>query len=403
MGKELAVRNDELLQVFNNRVGKLLTMETVKKYLCPTASEEELFLFISLCKGNLLNPFQRDAYLVKYKADAPASMVVSKDAYFKRADSFPQYDGLKSGIIAMLGTKREYREGCMVFKGELLVGGWAEVYRKDRKIPFRAEVSMTEYEGKKWNWKTKSFEVNSMWKNKPATMITKVAEVQALRKAFPQLMGMYIAEEMEIGEETLPNAPINLEEIKNPKQTIIDVQPEETKKEETDDSGNPFKEEEKVQEEKTTNAPTDFRMKQINSLIASLPVEAEERDDFLKILQEKVGIPAEKEIKDLTQDEAVKLVDILKKQVSEIGQAGQDEAPAKEPPTEEPPEGEEPKPKAKATAKKPPAKKKASGGGNVCSEEGCGKYVSKKVADYSKKNLGRIVCFDCQQKLKGGE
>ena len=417
MGKELSVRSDnELMQDFEKRVGKLLTAETIKNYLCPEATDEELFIFIQLCRGQYLNPFARDVYLVKYKADSPASMVVSKDAYFKRADSFPQYNGLKSGVITITGSKREYREGCMLFPGETLVGGWAEVHRKDRAIPFRSEVSMTEYEGKKYNWKTRAFEVNSMWKSKPATMIAKVAEVQALRKAFPQLMGMYIAEEMDIGGETLPVMPVNPDKIKEPKQKIIDVAPEEAKavkvkKEKPEvaepeipedtkkevEKLEPFKKKEtaeKAETEKPANAPTDFRQKQIASLIASLPVPEDEKDDFVKILQEKVDISVETTVDKYTQEEAVKMVEILKKQVAEIGQDQQDEPPAEE--------QQEEKPKAKTTAKKAPAKKKASSGdGNVCSEEGCGKYVSKKVADYSKKNLnGQIFCWDCQQKMK---
>jgi phage recombination protein Bet len=430
MSEKLAVRTEgELMYDFEKRVGKLLTAETIKNYLCPEASEEELFIFIQLCKGQFLNPFQHDAYLVKYKTDSPASMVVSKDAYFKRADSFPQYDGLKSGIITILGSKRNYQEGCMVFAGETLVGAWAEVYRKDRKIPFRAEVSMAEYEGKKYNWKTRQFEVNSMWKNKPATMITKVAEVQALRKAFPQLAGMYIAEETEIGgEENLPREPINLDTIKEPKRKVIDVghevaepkkatvakketvEPEPEKTEEREET--PPEVQGKAEqstaglqnepEDKPENPPTDFRVKQINSLIASLRVETDDdRADFVKLLQIKVGIPEEKTMAELTQDEAVKMVDILKKQVTETGQETppeEPEEPQDEPPTEPP--AEEPKPKAKPVAKKSTAKKSGGGEGNKCSEEGCGKFVSKKVAEFSKKKYSRIVCFNCQERLK---
>jgi phage recombination protein Bet len=440
MSEKLAVREVDSLKEWETNVGRLLTNDTIRQYLCPDATEEELFLFVQLCKNFHFNPFTRDAYLIKYKADSPASMVVGKDAYFKRADKFPQYDGLKSGIITVLGSKRNYQEGCMVFAGETLVGAWAEAYRKDRKIPFRTEVSMAEYEGKKYNWKTRQFEVNSMWKSKPATMITKVAEVQALRKAFPQLAGMYIAEEMEIGEETLPREPINLDTIKEPKRKVIDVgqecKPETftespgtftaTPKTFTENEPNapekvvsesetvtePEPEKPEVQEkseqstaglqnepeDKPAGKPTDFRMKQITSLIASLPAESDEdRADFVKLLQIKVGIPEDKKMAELTQEEAVKMVDILKKQVSENEQDTPPEEPPDEPPAEPP--AEEPKPKSKPAAKKSTAKK--SGGGNVCSEDGCGKFVSKKVAEFSKKKYGRIVCFTCQDKLKG--
>ena len=142
------------LAVWEQQVGSLLTKKTIRQYLCPDATDAELFLFVQLCRGQHLNPFQRDVYLVKYKKDSPASMVVGKDTYHKRADSHPMYDGMKSGIIITRGTIREYREGAMRFQGEMLVGAWAEVHRKDRKLPARAEVSMAEYEGKKYDfWK----------------------------------------------------------------------------------------------------------------------------------------------------------------------------------------------------------------------------------------------------------
>ena len=58
------------------------------------------------------------------------------------------------------------------------------------------EVSFDEYAGKK-----KDGSLNSQWSKKPATMIRKVAAVQALREAFPQsFAGMYVAEEMGAAE-----------------------------------------------------------------------------------------------------------------------------------------------------------------------------------------------------------
>jgi hypothetical protein len=101
----------------------------------------------------------------------------------------------------------------------------------------------------------------------------------------------------------------------------------------------------------------------------------------------------------LTQEEAVKMVDILKKQVSENEQDTPPEEPPDEPPAEPPAEKKkEDTKKTKATAKKPAAKKPSGGGGNKCTEEGCGKFVSKKVAEFSKKKHGRIICFECQRK-----
>jgi hypothetical protein len=51
-------------------------------------------------------------------------------------------------------------------------------------------------------------EVNSNWANKPCFMICKVAKAQALREAFPNLVGsnVYISEEMDSVKEPTPTA-----------------------------------------------------------------------------------------------------------------------------------------------------------------------------------------------------
>ena len=87
---------------------------------------------------------------------------------------------------------------------EKIVGGWAEVWRKDRAHSYRAEVSFDEYAGRKSNG-----ELNRQWASKPATMIKKVALAQALREAFPQDIGaMYIAEEQGVDDSTIDVTPI---------------------------------------------------------------------------------------------------------------------------------------------------------------------------------------------------
>lgn len=53
--------------------------------------------------------------------------------------------------------------------------GWAEVFRKDRAHSSRVEVSFDEYVGRK-----NDGTINGQWSKKPATMIRKVAIVQAL-------------------------------------------------------------------------------------------------------------------------------------------------------------------------------------------------------------------------------
>lgn len=176
-----------------------LSSAIVKNYLVAgggNITDQEVKLFIALCSAQKLNPFIKEAHLIKY-GTSPATMVVSKDVYQKRADKHPDYKGKKAGII-VLNQKGEidYRVGTFYIPDvETLVGGWCEVYRKDRE-PERVEVSLNEYIGRK-----KDGTVNSQWSDKPATMIRKVAVAQCLREAFStEFQGLYVSEEMGIEE-----------------------------------------------------------------------------------------------------------------------------------------------------------------------------------------------------------
>jgi phage recombination protein Bet len=157
-------------------------------------------MFMQLCNIQGLNPFLREAYMIKYGEEA-ATIITGKETFTKRADALPQYDGFKAGIIVMDNTKQaQHREGSFIVAGETLLGGWAEVFRKDRSQSFRNEVTLTEYQRYK-----KDGSLMANWKNMPATMIRKVALVQSLREAFPdEFGGMYSPEEMPVDAAHLP-------------------------------------------------------------------------------------------------------------------------------------------------------------------------------------------------------
>ena len=183
--------------------GQVLSATTVKNYIAPGATDQEVLYFIELCKAQKLNPFVRDAYLVKY-GNQPAQIIVGKDVFLKKAGENPYFDGLKAGIVVVdkNGDVKE-REGSLKVPGDELIGGWCEVYLKNREYPTKCLVSLDEYIQKK-----KDGTVNSMWSSKPCTMIRKVAQSQALREAFPnELRGLYEKEEMGI-DTKLPEKEI---------------------------------------------------------------------------------------------------------------------------------------------------------------------------------------------------
>ena len=75
----------------------------VRKYLVNgqgSVTDQEIVYFMHLCKSRQLNPFTKEAYLIKYGQE-PATMVVARDALEKRAIKNVQYNGKKVGIYVM--------------------------------------------------------------------------------------------------------------------------------------------------------------------------------------------------------------------------------------------------------------------------------------------------------------
>lgn len=174
-----------------NGLSVRITPDDIKNYICPQATDKEVGMFLELCRAQRLNPFIKDAYLVKY-GNAPASIITGKEVFVRRANNNPNYEGIEHGIVFMRkaqggNVQVEKREGAAVYNaaGETLLGGWARVFVKGKR-PVYCELSLDEYSTGKSNWA-----------KMPAVMIDKCAQVGALRLAFPDdFQGLYAAEEM---------------------------------------------------------------------------------------------------------------------------------------------------------------------------------------------------------------
>lgn len=167
-----------------------LTQKIVQEYIVSGNAQitlPEFKMFTELCKVRKLNPFLKEAYLIKFGSQ-PAQMVVGKDAILKRAIQNKSFDGREQGIIIQKEDGSiEERKGTFKLQNETLVGGWAKVYRKDWTHPVYITVSFDEVAQKK-----NDDMLNSNWATKGATMVEKVALVRGLREAFvEELGGMY--------------------------------------------------------------------------------------------------------------------------------------------------------------------------------------------------------------------
>lgn len=168
----------------------VLSPSIIKKYLvsgdADRVSDQEVQMFLKLCEYQKLNPFIREAYLIKY-GNSPAQMVTGKETFLKRAVADPLYSGHETGIS---------NDGR---------SAWAKVYKKGYTVPITVEVDWDEYVGRKSDGS-----ITNMWKTKGKTMLKKVALMQALREAFPlPLGGLYSQEEINtVDGEKLGTEPI---------------------------------------------------------------------------------------------------------------------------------------------------------------------------------------------------
>lgn len=168
-----------------------LTPDTVKNYLVKgngAVSDQEVLLFAKMCEAQKLNPFVTgEVYLIKFGTQ-PAQMVIGYDTYKRRAEENPSYLYTESGIVVLRGNQVLQKPGACIYPSEQLVGGWCRVHKLKgtHEVCTYKEVGFKEYD-----------KSNAIWKEKPCTMIEKVAISQALREAFPKdYEGLYTQEEL---------------------------------------------------------------------------------------------------------------------------------------------------------------------------------------------------------------
>jgi len=146
----------------------VLTREDIRKYICPTADDKEIFMFLGICKSFGLNPLKREVHLIKY-GNAPASIVTGYEVYLKRAERTNKLNGWGVDIV---------QDGK---------AATVTIHRKDWSQPFVWTAYRQEFDKGQANWKTM-----------PLFMLRKVAMAQAFRICFPDEMGglPYLPEEI---------------------------------------------------------------------------------------------------------------------------------------------------------------------------------------------------------------
>lgn len=179
-----------------------LSLSLIQKFIATptrsgrTCSERDALKFLMLCRARRLDPWQGDAFLIGYDGkDGPQfSLITAHQALVKRAELHPEFDGMKSGVIVRDGDELRDLEGDFHTEEQVLLGGWATVFFKQRKIASSDRLALRTFMKKNPDGSGQG-----RWKDDPAGMIVKIAESSALRKAFPTMCGgMFLREEISI-------------------------------------------------------------------------------------------------------------------------------------------------------------------------------------------------------------
>lgn len=173
------------------------SLADIRKAYAKNATDTEFNMLIEMGKATALNPFLREIWLVKY-GNGAAQIFIGRDGYRIAAQRQPDYDyHLVDAVYS--NDKFQMWNGEVQHQYEIanrghLIGAYCVVKRKSASRTMYVYVELTEYDLKQ-----------GLWKSKPATMIKKVAEAQAIRMAFQSTFaGTYAEEELPESKSKIP-------------------------------------------------------------------------------------------------------------------------------------------------------------------------------------------------------
>lgn len=192
---------DTTPMIIKDNQGKVLAeysremVETVKGTVAKNATDEELYMFLSLASKYGLDPWKKELWFIKYGSKEP-QIFTSRDGFVKIAKQDPDLKQIQSNAVF---ENDDFEVEQSFTKNGFVITGFKHKYgAKDRgkvlgayciieyftKKPLMVYVDYDEYKSS-----------TTTWKSHPSAMIKKVAEKEACRLS-AGISGLHIPEEM---------------------------------------------------------------------------------------------------------------------------------------------------------------------------------------------------------------
>lgn len=175
-------------------------------------TDDELDVFLHVCKRTGLDPFLKQIYPVKRSTKQP------NGSYRDTLIIQTGIDGYRL-IAERTGKYAPGREPTFVYDEEKRLMSSTAYVKKQTIDGTWHEVPATAFYDEYYQ-KTKTGEPTRFWKDMPHGQLSKCAESLALRKAFPEpLSGLYTQEEMQ-QSEVLDEAPVKVLEAPKEEENV---------------------------------------------------------------------------------------------------------------------------------------------------------------------------------------
>lgn len=165
-------------------------VDTIRRTVARDANDTELKMFLHLSETYGLDPFAKEIWCIKM--GGRPTIMTSRDGYLKIANRNPHFKGMRADVVyegdsfQKVGDEVKHVYGIQN-RGKP-VGAYCFVYRDDRNYPIYVYAPFKDY-----------YKSGGTWNTYPHAMILKVAEAQALKRAF-SISGLVTQEELDNGD-----------------------------------------------------------------------------------------------------------------------------------------------------------------------------------------------------------